>query len=146
VARDSLPDIVRTRRFTRGAPRSFVVAADGSRVVFLRSRSGTDAQNLLWVFDVDQAEERLVTAARELVEGDLPAEERARRERAREADSGVVSFATDRNARVATFALSGELRVADLDSGEVVRRPTEGEVVDPRPDPTGARVAYVSGG
>ncbi|MCZ9344940.1 hypothetical protein NGM37_45055, partial [Streptomyces sp. TRM76130] len=32
----------RTQRFTLGAPRSFAVAPDGSRVAFLRSASGTD--------------------------------------------------------------------------------------------------------
>ena len=34
----------RTRDFTLGAPRSFEVAADGSRVVFLRSPAGDDPQ------------------------------------------------------------------------------------------------------
>src|SRR5918996_47677 len=41
----------RTQRFTLGAPRAFSVAPDGSRVVFLRSSSGTDRSNALWVRD-----------------------------------------------------------------------------------------------
>src|SRR5882724_2450341 len=42
----------RTQRFTLGAPRSFTASPDGSRVVFLRSASGTDRANQLWVLDV----------------------------------------------------------------------------------------------
>ena len=32
----------RTRRFTLGAPRGFTITPDGDRVLFLRSRGGTD--------------------------------------------------------------------------------------------------------
>jgi len=49
---DSFPrQKARTRNFTLGAPRSFAVAADGSRVVFLRSPAGDDRRTALWVFD-----------------------------------------------------------------------------------------------
>ena len=47
VATDSFPrQQARTRRFTLGAPRSFQVSPDGCRVVFLRSKSGTDGTDL----------------------------------------------------------------------------------------------------
>jgi len=40
---DSFPRrSARTARFTLGAPRAFQVSADGERVTFLRSSSGTD--------------------------------------------------------------------------------------------------------
>ena len=42
----------RTRRFTYGAPRAVTVAADGARVVFLRSAGPEDPADRLWVFDV----------------------------------------------------------------------------------------------
>ncbi|WP_434094553.1 hypothetical protein, partial [Streptomyces albidoflavus] len=35
----------RTQRFTLGAPRAFTVSPDGTRVIFLRSGSGTDRTN-----------------------------------------------------------------------------------------------------
>ncbi|WP_244167377.1 hypothetical protein, partial [Streptomyces mutomycini] len=35
----------RTQRFTLGAPRAFTVSPDGTRVLFLRSSSGTDRAN-----------------------------------------------------------------------------------------------------
>src|SRR5688572_22416323 len=50
----------RTVRFTLGEPRSFSVAPDGGRVVFLRSKSGTDRAHGLWLFDVATGEERCV--------------------------------------------------------------------------------------
>jgi dipeptidyl-peptidase 4 len=86
----------RTLRYTLGAPRGFTVAPDGSRVVFLRSRSGTDRGTCLWVLDLDEGEarERLVADPRALLEGateDLSPAERARRERSREGSGGVVA-------------------------------------------------------
>src|SRR3954466_2762110 len=87
--------LARTRRFTLGEPRSFSVCGDGARVLFLRAMSGTDARTGLWSLE-PSGEERLV--ADPLTRGDsddLPPEERARRERARETASGVVAFAAD---------------------------------------------------
>ena len=138
----------RTQRFTLGQPRSVTVADDGSRVVFLRSAGGTDPANALWVFDVAAGAERLVVDARDLLgsgNDDLPAEERARRERLRESAGGIVAYAVDPDATVASFALSGRLFLADLVAGGAVELPTAGPVIDPRVDPTGARIAYVTG-
>jgi dipeptidyl-peptidase-4 len=47
---------------------------------------------------------------------------------------------------VAVFSLSGKLFVADLLAGGVRELPVTGTVMDPRLDPTGQRVAYVSAG
>jgi dipeptidyl-peptidase-4 len=76
---------------------------------------------------------------------DLPAPERARRERSREQAGGVVGNATDADARIAAFALSGRLFVADAVTGETRELDAAPGVIDPRPDPTGRWVAYVSG-
>ena len=139
----------RTQRFTLGLPRSFSVAADGSRVAFLRSPGGEDPNTCLWVLDVETATERLVADPRRLLGGTeehLSDQEMARRERARETAGGIVAYAGDRDLRVAAFGLAGRLFVADLGSGEVGELPVTGPVFDPRPDPTGRRVAYVSDG
>jgi dipeptidyl-peptidase-4 len=130
-------------------PRSFSVARDGSRVAFLRSPGGEDPNTCLWVLDVETATERLVADPRALVGGGeehLSDEERARRERARETAGGIVAYAADPDLQVAAFALSGRLFVADLVSGEVRELPAAGSAFDPRPDPTGRRVAYVADG
>jgi dipeptidyl-peptidase-4 len=158
----------RTQRFTLGTPRGVQVAPDGDRVLFLRSASGTERRNSLLSLDVTSGKETTVVDPAELLATDeeLPPEERARRERSRTQAAGVVAYSTDRQCRIAVFALSGRLYVADLGSavganggtaaqhaagldGSAVRvreLPATGSVVDPRPDPTGRRIAYTSGG
>ncbi len=138
----------RTQRFTLGEPRDIAVSPDGARVVFLRSSAGDDPVNSLWVMDRETGEERLVADPAQLLgepNDDLPPEERARRERSREAARGITGFATDVAVRVTGFAVGGRLFVAGLLSGRARPLDVEGPVVDPRPDPLATRLAYVSG-
>ncbi|GAA1561344.1 prolyl oligopeptidase family serine peptidase [Actinomadura kijaniata] len=137
----------RTRRFTLGVPRAFQIAPDGSLVTFLRTKAGDDPVTCLWTLDTATGEERLLadpTALNVTGEEDLPAEERARRERAREAAGGIVGYAVDRDCRQAVFTLGGQLFLADLASGDVRRLPARTPVFDPRLDPAGRNVAYVA--
>ncbi|MGW5211609.1 prolyl oligopeptidase family serine peptidase [Streptomyces sp. NPDC004051] len=139
----------RTQRFTLGAPRAFTVAPDGSRVVFLRSGSGTDRANSLWVLDPQGGGERVAADPRALLGGaseHLSAEERARRERSREGGAGIVGYATDAAVELVSFALSGRLFTAELQAGTARELPTPGPVIDPRPSPDGRHVAYVAQG
>jgi dipeptidyl-peptidase-4 len=80
-------------------------------------------------------------------EGERPLtpEERARRERARETASGIVSYTTDRTGRRVVFELAAQAWIADLGTGEVRCWPTAEPVFDARPEPGGRRVAYVAG-
>ncbi|WP_067794979.1 S9 family peptidase [Actinomadura formosensis] len=138
----------RTRRFTLGEPRAFQIAPDESRVVFLRTRAGDDPVTCLWTLDTATGEERCVADPATLDvpgEEDLPAEERARRERAREQAGGIVGYATDQAMEQAVFTLAGRLYVADLNTALVRELPAQTPVFDPRPDPAGKRIAYVSG-
>ncbi|MEU9732204.1 prolyl oligopeptidase family serine peptidase [Streptomyces sp. NPDC048002] len=139
----------RTQRFTLGAPRAFSVAPDGSRVAFLRSPSGTDRANALWVLDTDSGRERVAADPQALLGGSteqLSAQERARRERSREGGAGIVGYATDAALELASFALSGRLFLAELRAGTARELPSRGPVIDPRPSPDGRRVAYVAQG
>jgi dipeptidyl-peptidase-4 len=149
MTRDSFPrQKARTRGFTLGAPRSFRVAADGSRVAFVRTRTGDDPVGCLWVLDLASGEERLVldpTAAGD--EELLTQEERDRRERMREQLTGVTTYDADPGLTVATSVVGGRVHVADLVTGGI--RTLEGsadDAFDARPDPTGRRVAYVADG
>ncbi|MEV8285153.1 S9 family peptidase [Streptomyces niveus] len=143
----------RTQRFTLGAPRAFTVSPDGSRVAFLRSASGTDRTNRLWVLDLDDrsgtARERIAADPEALLAGtpeELSDEERARRERSREGSGGIVAYAVDGAAELAAFALSGRLFTAGLRAGTSRELPVPGPVIDPRPSPDGRHIAYVAGG
>ena len=123
------------------------MAPDGSRVAFLRSPAGNDPRTALWVFDVAERRERLIADPIDLIEGggedDLPMEERARRERARETAGGIVAYATDRAARIAAFAQSGRLFVADLVSGGTRELEVPRPAFAPCPDPEGRHIAFV---
>ncbi|MFD8714232.1 prolyl oligopeptidase family serine peptidase [Streptomyces anulatus] len=139
----------RTQRFTLGAPRAFTVSPDETRVIFLRSMSGTDRTTRLWVLDPATGEERIAADPEVLLGGSaekLSAQERARRERTREGSSGIVSYAVDAAAELAAFALSGKVYVAELRAGTARALPVPGPVIDPRPSPDGRHVAYVAKG
>ena len=148
---DSFPrQQARTRRFTIGVPRALKVSPDGGRITFLRTRSGDDPVSCLWEADAATGEERLVADPTALGadDGNLPPEERKRRERVRETGSGIVAYATDERHTLAVFALSGQVYATPL--GGSAREPwlvdTHAPALDPRPDPTGRRVAYVHAG
>ncbi|WP_230858644.1 alpha/beta hydrolase family protein [Actinoplanes aureus] len=90
-------------------------------------RIGADGERLvflrsssLWLFETAAGSERLVAAG------------------------PVDSYAIDRDARVAAFARSGELFRADLVAGTVTAIPTAGPVHDPRPDPAGRDIGYIT--
>ncbi|GAA1917099.1 S9 family peptidase [Streptantibioticus ferralitis] len=137
----------RTQRFTLGAPRTFSPSPDGERVAFLRSPSGTERTNLLWVLDTASGESRIAADPRALLAGaeeELSPEERARRERSREGSAGIVGYAVDRAVELAAFALSGRLFVAELRAGTTRELLVPGPVVDPRPSPDGRLLAYVA--
>ncbi|MEU2429555.1 alpha/beta fold hydrolase [Streptomyces sp. NPDC007861] len=140
----------RTQRFMLGAPRAFTVSPDGSRVVFLRSPSGTERAHGLWVLDLEgEVRERVAADPEALLGGaeeELPAEERARRERSREGSGGIVGYAVDSEAELAAFALSGRLFTAELRAGTARELPAAGPVIDPRPSPDGRFVAYAAKG
>jgi dipeptidyl-peptidase 4 len=138
----------RTRRFALGAPRAVSVTANGAYVVFLRSSGPEDPNDALWIFDIGTGEERLIADPAVLLSGDgdeLPAEERALRERLRLSAGGIGSYALDGVGAVAAFTLGGRLFRADLRTGDVAELRTAGPAVDPRPDPAGQRIAYVTG-
>ncbi|MBO0770484.1 MAG: S9 family peptidase, partial [Actinobacteria bacterium] len=146
----SLPrQLARTRRFSLGAPGHFTIAPDGGTVLFLRSRGGDDPVACLWALDLRAGRERLLADPASMTGGGaerLSQEEKTRRERAREQGAGIVEYAVDEAAAVAAFALSGELWTVGTASSRARRLPVTGPVVDPRPDPTGQRIGYVSGG
>ncbi|MCE7009771.1 prolyl oligopeptidase family serine peptidase [Kibdelosporangium philippinense] len=136
----------RTQRFTLGIPKEIKVAPDGTRVLFLRSPSGEERRHSLWQLDLATGKESvLADPAVLLADGDeeLTAEERARRERTRSQASGIVGNATDSEARIVAFALSGRLYVTDALTGETKLLETATPVYDPRPNPTGTHIAYV---
>ncbi|HTR92044.1 MAG TPA: prolyl oligopeptidase family serine peptidase [Trebonia sp.] len=140
----------RTRGFTLGVPRAFQISPDGQRVIFLRSKAGSDPVNCLWELNLATGEESLVADPRALGadEENLPPEERARRERVRETAAGIVAFSTDHDATLAVFALSGQVFTVPLGVPSATPQllATQTPALEPRIDPAGKLVAYVHDG
>lgn len=146
----------RTLRFSCGAPRSARVIADGSRALFLRSDGSEDTVTSLWMSVIDEngnASEMLLADPRTLLADadaeDVPAEERARRERAREGGSGIVGYSIDASGNRVTFTINGQLFLTDIAVG-VTRAITIEEdelkpVLNPRISPDGQHVMYTTG-
>ncbi len=141
-----------TRRFRLGAPRGFTVASDGGRVAFIRSAGGRDPVGSLWVLEPagDGLVERCVVDARGLhdPDADVPAAERARRERMRETTAGITAYSTDEAVSRAVFAVDGDLYAVDVVGPDAtpVALAQPGPAVDPRLSPDGNTVAYVVDG
>ncbi len=154
---DEFPrQLARTRRFSLGVPRAVTISADGARVLFLRTGGGEDPVSRLWLLDLaDGNAERLLADPtadwnRE-GSGEVPEAERIRRERARELADGIVAYSADEACRTIAFALDGRLWALNVPAAghpPALPRlvPTPGPVIEPRIDPTGHRVAYVTDG
>ncbi len=147
---DSFPQqYARTQRLSLGEPRNISVSSNGKHVLFLRSASGSDSVNKLWMLDVESGHEKLVADPNILLGNEdaenLPPEERARRERLREGAGGITSFNVDRQMHQFVFTLSGRLFCGDLRTFDIREVSTTGSVFDPRIAPTGDRIAHVSG-
>ncbi len=146
-----------TRGFRLGAPRSFRLSAERKIVLFIRSESGRSAAGSLWCAQPDAhdsgrwLEHKLVDSV-ELVTGDIPEQERARRERMREVTEGITAFSVDDLFTSATFVVNGELYLLALPTGSEENVPrakhlqTGGGCIDPQISPDGSHIAYVRDG
>lgn len=146
----------RTLRFSCGAPRAARVIADGSRALFLRSDGPEDTVTSLWMSVIDEngnASEMLLADPRALLADadaeNVPAEERARRERAREGGSGIVGYSTDASGNRVTFTINGQLFLTDIAAGVTRAIAIEEDelkpVLSPRISPDGQHVMYTTG-
>ncbi|MFR3196020.1 MAG: prolyl oligopeptidase family serine peptidase [Bifidobacterium longum] len=160
----------RTLRFGCGAPRSAQTVGDGSRALFLRSDGPEDLVTALWLSWFDESGEHHETKLadpRELLGAtadseDVPAEEKARRERAREGGTGIVGYSADDDGNRIVFTINGRLFLTEIawndETGapEPHTRELAGEwldedpemytpVLNPRIAPDGEHVLYTTG-
>ncbi|GAA3769365.1 prolyl oligopeptidase family serine peptidase [Streptomyces coacervatus] len=132
MATPSLPEqFVRTGRFTRGVPDRFTVTPDGATVLFLRARTGDDPAPCLWALDLESGTEWVLADPVRLL-----GHRRV----------GIESYTTDRSVDLIAFVLDGGLWAVRRGRGRPWRIAVHGPVSDPRPDPSGRRIAYVSRG
>ncbi len=123
------------------------MSPDGSRVIFIRSHSGSDAVNTLWSLDTATGIEHELLDPRALNAdlSELTAAELRQRERAREGASGVTSYAYNRDITLAVTVLGGSVVLIDLISGVATMPPIESGVFDVRLSPDGNTISYLRG-
>jgi|GEM_PF-4730425 len=121
----------------------------GDRVTFIRARDEDRDLLDLWEYHIADEETRILVAADAVVaeEGELSAEEQARRERARIAGlRGIVEYRWSGDGRFLIFPLGGNIYVLDLSADNPeVRQVTEAPEfdIDPQVSPDGRYVAFV---
>ena len=145
---DTFPrQYARTQRLSLGEPRSFTVSPDGSRVIFIRSHSGSDAVNTLWSIDTTTGVEHELLDPRTLHTNlsELTAAERKQRERAREGASGVTSYACNSAVTSAVTILGGCVVIIDLVTGNVTMPDIASGIFDVRLSPDGNTISYLRG-
>jgi len=140
-----------TRRFSLGTPRTITITPDGSTVFFCRSTSGDDPVQYLYAWTAEHGEKLLFdptsphqTSSEQ--SGELDAAEQARRERARESASGVVSYSTNRAGSRVCLSLDGALWMIDVATATATMADFKRPVFDPRFNPAGDRIVFVSEG
>jgi len=123
------------------------MSPDGSRVIFIRSHSGSDAVNTLWSLDTATGIEHELLDPRTLNTDlfELTAAELRQRERAREGASGVTSYACNRDVTRAVTVLGGSVVLIDLLSGDATMPSIESGVFDVRLSPDGNTISYLRG-
>jgi dipeptidyl-peptidase-4 len=138
----------RTQGFRLGRPVRFTITPDGRRVLFLRSRDGEDPMRLLWSLEVASGEERLLVDPLTLGAGDSApsAQERIRRERARDRSSGIADYSADEEVRVLAFTVHEGLSVLNVEAAEVTPLPAKTPLSAATISPDGSAVAYVCEG
>ena len=137
----------RTLRFGNGAPRSAKVLGDGSRALFLRSDGPEDLVAALWLswFDAEgEPHETKLADPRDLLGAgadgeDVPEEEKARRERAREGGAGIVSYSVCAEGDRVVFTINGRLFMTEIltdapEAPETRTRELAGAWLDENPD------------
>ncbi len=144
-----------TYHFTLGKPTATHVTPDGDAVLFLRSGPRSFVQDL-YSFDPATGRERVLLTAAGLLGGGvekLSAEERARRERQRQAARGIASYQLSEDGRRILVPLAGRMFVVERGGagtrpGGVIELASDGAggAIDPQLSPDASQVACVRGG
>lgn len=126
--------------------RGVSLSPDGELVAFLRSREDDVDVLDLWAAPTGEGEPFKLIDARALVPdaGELSEAEKARRERMRISQRGVVEYSWDQQGRYILAPLEGDIFLAERDGGAVRRlTETEADEIDAKVSPLGNFVSFV---
>ncbi|MDX1632633.1 MAG: S9 family peptidase, partial [Thermoanaerobaculia bacterium] len=128
-------------------PRKLEFSPDGSLVTFLKPKEEDFEVLDLWAHDTRTGEEwRLVDSTALVPEGtEISEEEKARRERMRIREKGIVDYDWDSRGRAVLVPLAGDVFFVDVEDDLEIRRITDTETheTDARISPGGRYVSYV---
>jgi len=140
-------NLAETRSYSAGQPRSAMVTPDGSAVVFLRS-GPRDSNLLLYELNISTGVERELVTPEEVLAGKaevLTPEEKAHRERTRNALRGFTSFEMTKDGTHLLVTVSGRLFIVNRADAKVTALPGD-HWISPHFSPSGAYVAAVKSG
>lgn len=126
--------------------RGVSLSPDGQLVAFLRSREDNVDVLDLWAAPTGEGEPFKLIDARALVPeaGELSEAEKARRERMRISQRGVVEYSWDQQGRYILAPLEGDIFLAEREGGAVRRlTETEADEIDAKVSPQGNFVSFV---
>lgn len=129
-------------------PKSLEISPDGSKVSFLRGKDEDQNQLDLWQFDLTTGKASLLVDSKKLLgnkEEEVSQEERARRERKRIRESGIVEYQWSEQGDKILFPIGGDIYIYQLGEQEAVIRVTKTESyeLDPRFSPQGNFISFI---
>jgi dipeptidyl-peptidase-4 len=122
------------------------LSPDGELVAFLRAREDDVSVLDLWAAPTGEGEPFKLIDARALVPdaGELSEAEKARRERMRISQRGVVEYSWDEQGRYILAPLEGDIFLASREGGDIRRlTDTEADEIDAKVSPEGNFVSFV---
>lgn len=127
------------------APRSLAFAPDGQSVTYLKPKESNARVLDLWSSDLKTGAQRLLLDGAKLGgdEAQLSEEEKARRERRRISENGVVEYSWDGSGKLILAPVAGDLYLADPAKGEV--RPltnSDADEIDAKLSPKGSFASF----
>ena len=144
---DLTPEILHSDPSLSGKSlRQAKISPDGKMVTVLQGREDDAKQQDLWAYDLSTGDGRILVSSTDLL-GEpevLSAEEKNRRERAREYSKGIVTYSWDLKGEKILFPLGGDVFLYDLVERKAVQvTDTDGFETDPRIAKSGKYVTYV---
>ncbi|MEE9272025.1 MAG: DPP IV N-terminal domain-containing protein [Robiginitomaculum sp.] len=124
------------------------ISPDGTMVTVLQGRTDDAKQQDLWVYDLKTGVGRRLVSSTDLLGAPevLSAEEKNRRERAREMGEGIVSYSWDKKGEQILFPLGGDVYLYNLKTAKATQiTNTEGFETDARISNSGNFITYVRG-
>ena len=128
------------------APVRLQLSPDGSRVTYLKPAADDYLRLDLWEYHIADASHRLLVDAKKLVpdEGELADVEKARRERQRIGNTGIVEYSWSKQGDALLFPLGGDLYYYNVPD-QAVKQLTQTEAfeTDSRFSPQGNYVSFI---